>query len=331
MSRSAHNGMAIAVAWPEFIGKQTGSWYDTPMRWLGFNKNFHYKVGHAALILADRNTGECLYFDCGRYHAPYQYGRIRDAVTDENLTIRTKARITGDAIANFEEILNEIQQNRSCLGAGKLYAAYCPIDINAALNKIRALQAQGAVLFGPFVLNGTNCCRFVRTGILAGKPPLKYQLLLRYAWLFKPMPISNVNFLSHKTVIPAAEAGSANESASRPAHAPTMVYTLENVQNTLPAPPKTANIPNDSQWLSGEMAGSWFCLQPSGKTYQITRYSREGEVECSGKFKLAGNRDFDVKKPYHFTHLSHCSRIAIRQGNEVILFQRLEETVSPDH
>lgn len=321
MNRSAYNGMAIAIAWPDYIGKQTGTWYDTPMRWLGFNKNYHYKVGHAALILADRNSGVCLYFDCGRYHTPFQHGRIRDAVTDENLTIRTRAKIAGDTITNFEEILNEIQQNRSCLGTGKLYAAYCPVDPDAALNKIKTIQAQGAVPFGPFVLNGTNCCRFVRTGILAGRPPLKFQLLLRYAWLFKPMPISNVNCLSHKTVIPDMVAGSMN----RPASPPTLVYTRENIRDTLPAPPKAPNIPNDSQWLSGEVAGSWFHLEQTGQTFKITRYSREGAVECSGNFQLSGDKNFDIKTAYQFTHLSHCNRVAIRQKNEVLFFQRLEE------
>ena len=45
------NGFAIAIAWPEFMGKQAGSWYDPLMRLLRFNKNFHYQVGHASLIL----------------------------------------------------------------------------------------------------------------------------------------------------------------------------------------------------------------------------------------------------------------------------------------
>lgn len=96
-----YNGIAIAIAWPEFRGKQTGTWYDKPMTWLGFNQDFHYKVGHASMVLIHLAYGICHYFDCGRYHAPYQHGRIRDVSTDMNLHIKTKAEIAENRLTNF--------------------------------------------------------------------------------------------------------------------------------------------------------------------------------------------------------------------------------------
>ncbi len=40
----------------------------------------------------------------------------------------------------------------------------------------------------------------------------------------------------------------------------TSTLMLMNLRNTLPAPTKPANIPNESQWLSREGAGSWFFI-----------------------------------------------------------------------
>jgi len=311
---SNFNGMAIAIAWPEFTGKQPGSWYDTPMRWIGHNKDFQYKVGHASLILVDAVSGDCSYFDCGRYHAPFQHGRIRDVTTDANLEIHTKANLTDNKITNIKELLNEVQNNKTTFGVGPLYASYCPVNIDSSRSKIKELQSEDAIPFGPFVINGINCCRFVRNGILAGKPALKYSYKLRFLWPFKPMPITNVNFLSDKITIP--------ENTETDQH--SNIYTKENVTQTLPAPTRPENIPPDSQWLGGEVAGGWFWLQPMSQGYLINRYSSEGVTECTGKFRLSSIGFFNSKNPYTFSHLSHCSKVTILQDEELFEFLREE-------
>lgn len=318
---SDFNGIAIAIAWPEFTGKQPGSWYDVPMRWLGHNKDFQYKVGHASLILVDRISGACSYFDCGRYHAPYQHGRIRDVTTDANLEIHTKANFIDNKITNIRELLNEIQNNKTTFGMGPLYASYCPANIDSSISKIKNLQSKNAIPFGPFVINGINCCRFVRNGILAGAPALQYRFKLRYLWLFKPMPITIVNFLSDKIMIPE---NIESENPEKQLHHPPIVYTKENVKHTLPAPEKPENIPTDSQWLGGEVAGGWFWLKPIDQGYLINRYSSEGIQECTGKFRLVSIGFFNSKRPYSFSHLSHCSKVTILQDNELFEFLREE-------
>ncbi|MNQ73237.1 hypothetical protein D3C85_879640 [compost metagenome] len=317
---SQFNGTAIAIAWPEFTGKQPGSWYDEPMRWVGHNKDFQYKVGHAALVLVNNSTGSCYHFDCGRYHAPFQHGRIRDVSTDANLTIHTKASFLDNRITNIRDILTEIQENESAFGMGRLYASYCPVNFDAAQSKIKELQDKDAIPFGPFVINGINCCRFVRTGILAGIPAIKYSFRLRYLWFLKPMPISNVNCLSDKIIIPESTTSDRQKQNSH-SHSP---YTKENVKGTLPAPARPENIPPDSQWLSGEVAGGWFWMQPKGENYTINRYSSEGTPECSGTFRLDGNNFFDIKLPYSFSHLSHCSKVTITQNGRTFRFLKIE-------
>lgn len=322
-------GIAIAIAWPEFLGKQPGTWYDTPMRWLGENKNFHYKVGHAALALVNTNTGKCYYFDCGRYHAPFQYGRIRDASTDHNLTIHTKAITDGDTIENISDVLNEVQMNKSCLGMGPLYASYCKVNFECAWAFIKQLQGNGIVHFGPFVTDGTNCCRFVRSVILAGIPTLKYKLKLNYLWLLKPMPITIVNYLSHKIIIPEIkniyDIDAQYEVHIK--HHSTFVYNRYNVKGTLPAPEKPTHIAHECQWLSGEVAGSWFLLQHNDEMYTITRYSAKGKEECTGEFKLNNQSEFDSKKEYSFTHLSHCNKVCILQNGNLFEFDRVGQEI----
>lgn len=318
---SNYSGMAIAIAWPEFVGKQTGSWYDTPMRWLGINRNFHYKVGHAALILVDEPTGVCYHLDCGRYHAPYQYGRIRDASTDNNLTIHHKAIISDHKILNLAEILNEVQMNKSSFGVGPMYASYCIVNFASAWEKVKEMQSQGAIPFGPFVPQGTNCCRFVRTGILAGAPSTLHKMKLHYLWPFKPTPMGNVACLDEEMMIPEVSSGDPANPNQKTLS--MLLYNKNNVKGTLPASSKPEKIPPDSQWLSGEVAGGWFHLKEENTTYTITRYSSDGVAECTGQFRLDDQRHFNPRMPYSFSHLSHCQKVTIHQGNEVFEFNKI--------
>ncbi len=98
-------GFAIALAWPEMYCKQTGAWYDDLSYWLGISKNRFYKVGHAAVVLVDP-SGKCHYYDFGRYHAPYGYGRVRSAEADHDLRVNTLAQISkcSKKILNFNDL-----------------------------------------------------------------------------------------------------------------------------------------------------------------------------------------------------------------------------------
>lgn len=190
------SGFAIAIAWPETLCKQPGSWYDTPMQWIGLNKNNYYKVGHAAVVLINAYSGKCHYFDFGRYHAPFQHGRVRDVETDHDLEINTKAVITDGEIINYANILFELHSNPSCHGAGTLHASYCKVNFEKAYEKAKLMQKNSPIPYGPFKMEGTNCSRFVNTVILAGKPAFSHWLLLNYPKTLSPTPIGNVTALS---------------------------------------------------------------------------------------------------------------------------------------
>jgi hypothetical protein len=259
-----YDGLALAIAWPETPGKQPGSWYDTPMRWIGINRNYYYRAGHAAIVLVKYSTGMCHYFDFGRYHAPFQYGRVRNVSTDSDLYIHTKAVLQKEKIINIHEILHELQNNSSCHGGGTLYASYGQVNFESAWLKAKEMQSRGVIPFCPFRFNGSNCCRFVRTIILAGKPALNQRFKLRFLWPFTPVPIGNVNSLANKVIIPENEVNTDHVSANKNQrnNKTTNLYDRYNVKGTLPAPVRPDNLASASQWLSGEGAGSWFHLEP---------------------------------------------------------------------
>jgi hypothetical protein len=99
--------------------------------------------------------------------------------------------------------------------------------------------------------------------------------------------------------------------------------TKQHLYTTLSPPEKTDCIPENSQWLAGEGAGSWFNIELSVKDYKITRYSPEGRIECSGLFNTLSESDFNITAPFEFVHLSHCKSVTIRQKDQVLKFHRI--------
>ncbi|MBA3286326.1 MAG: hypothetical protein H0U27_14880 [Nitrosopumilus sp.] len=196
-----HNGIAIALAWPETLCKQAGAWYDKPLKWLGINKSNYYKVGHAAIVLIDNTSGECHYFDFGRYHAPFQHGRVRSAITDHDLEMKTKAVVSNGILKNYNEILLELFNNESCHGSGNLHASYCIVNFEEAYNKANEMQSNSPIPYGPFLPKGTNCSRFVNTIILSGKPKWHFRLVLANPKTLSPTPIGNVKALTNYSTI----------------------------------------------------------------------------------------------------------------------------------
>ncbi|RRO19787.1 DUF6695 family protein [Flavobacteriaceae bacterium 14752] len=191
------NSLAIALAWPETQCKQTGSWYDKPAEFFGICKNRYYKVGHSAIVLINPKNSKCHYFDFGRYHAPKGYGRVRDEVTDHELTITTVAQLNDKLVlVNYQDIIDEIQSNPACHGDGQLYASQAIIDFDKAFNRSKFLQNQGVIDYGPFVIKGTNCSRFVRSVLFNAVTSNLLKFKLTFTRTLSPTPIGIVKNLS---------------------------------------------------------------------------------------------------------------------------------------
>ena len=315
-SGKRNTGFAIALAWPETYCKQPGSWYDPLTACLGINRNNYYKAGHAAMVLIDKQSKECHYFDFGRYHSPFQHGRVRSAETDHDLLMTTKALISSDhrKITNLQNILSELQQNKACHGEGNLHASYSQVDFQAAYSKVQEMQEASPIPYGPFRFKGSNCSRFVNTAILAGKPHWKYRFRLKYFVPLTPTPMNNVNSLDHSFIHPALLNGTP--------FSPTKNLDKKILQSTLQPPGSDSRIPGNAQWLSGEGAGSWFVLEFLNPHLRVTRYSPEGTVECAGLYKNQDGQGIVADHSFRVTYPSNCKVMSLRSKETELKFER---------
>lgn len=206
------NGFAIACAWPKTWCKAPGSWYDKLMNDIGISQNGYYRVGHAALILVDKDTGTCSYYDFGRYGTPDGYGRVRNPSVDHDLKIQTTAIIEGNHILNLKEILEEMYDSNSSCCAGPLFGTYASVRLEKVESKIDKLIEAKHIEYGPFIVKGTNCARFVNKVIRAGRPGLDRHTLLKFPLTISPTPMWNLRALQND-IIQVGETESAQESA----------------------------------------------------------------------------------------------------------------------
>lgn len=301
-------GFAIALAWPQTWCKQAGSWYEAITRVLGFNHNGYYKAGHAAIVLVDPD-GTCHYFDFGRYHAPFGHGRVRSSFTDPELSIRTRATLRELQILNLQDILTELAGREACHGTGDLHASYFQIQHEKAYAFARHLQKISPIPYGPFIWRGTNCSRFVRKVLVAGRPDVKTWLKLKLPYTLTPSPITNVKALPNYRVISTTLA------------VQTRLPSI-NQKGVLPAPSRPGHLPDTAYWLAGEGAGSWFTIRKAEQHFEIARYDPEGKLEFNAEYSLL-TEGFDHKYPFELLHLSHFQKINVLQSGVRYLFVRL--------
>jgi len=179
----------IVLAWPEGMVAAAGGWYDKML-----SNNGQYRVGHSALILVNSNTNQLNYFDFGRYHSPFGFGRVRDLETDPDILLKSQPIISDNTIYNIEEILLEIYNLKATHGHGSVYASILKnIDFKKAYKKAKEIQNMGLISYGPVVLTGTNCSRFVTTIMLASKPLWFTRLRLKYPFCLSPSPKRNIS------------------------------------------------------------------------------------------------------------------------------------------
>ena len=102
---------------------------------------------------------------------------------------------------------------------------------------------------------------------------------------------------------------------------------MEKRIGTINPPEKPVTIPARSQWLLGQGAGVWFCVQKKigDRQYNIKRFSPEGHLDCDRIFELEENGSiFDMELAYEFMHVSHCAKCRIKQNNKVFVFKYIE-------
>ena len=125
---------------------------------------------------------------------------------------------------------------------------------------------------------GSNCSRFVNTGIRAGNLSWLATFKLNFLVPLTPSPLNNVHSFPNKTILPKLLPFT---------FTPSPISEKSKLKGTLSEPERAAEIPQTSQWLAGEGAGSWFNILPAvNEAFEITRFSPEGTVECKNFFHL---------------------------------------------
>ncbi|MCH2229104.1 MAG: hypothetical protein MK105_02075 [Crocinitomicaceae bacterium] len=186
-----NQSFAFIIAWPETHVRKVDTWYDPIMTSLGFCNDNYYKVGHAAIVLIDGETGKPHYFDFGRYQTPKGKGRVRDASSDKDLVLHSIINYE-NGIPQLEEMICELNSNAACQGSGLLRGGLHKINFYKAYDMAKSMQLNGTIPYGPFVVNGTNCARFVRTIAMSGSTSLIQMSKLLIAPMITPTPMWNV-------------------------------------------------------------------------------------------------------------------------------------------
>jgi hypothetical protein len=177
------------------------------------------------------------------------------------------------------------------------------------------MQQEGPIPYGPFLLQGSNCSRFVNTVIRAGKPHWKFRFRLKFLVWFTPTPMNNVNSLEHSLFLP--------DQLNGTLFYPTKKLENKTLQSTLQPPSRDAKIPENAQWLSGEGAGSWFTLVPENSQLKVTRYAPDGQVECTGFYKNPGSPANISHRHFLITYPSNCKFVSLKNQDNVLRFERV--------
>ena len=189
-------GAIIILAWPEGMVRAAGSWYDKFLA-----KNGKYRVGHSAIVIIDYSIKKSYYFDFGRYHTPKGYGRVRDAQTDPDLSV-IAPEIKNGKIINLECILLHLSNMKSTHGEGKMYASIRErVNVQKAFFAAKTLQQKGMIRYGPFIINGTNCSRFVAHVAKSSTSSIRTKVRLTFPFCITPSPKRNVSIINNNYFI----------------------------------------------------------------------------------------------------------------------------------
>lgn len=86
--------------------------------------------------------------------------------------------------------------------------------------------------------------------------------------------------------------------------------------DVLSAPSIPDHLDGNVKWLSGEGGGSWFLIECIETTYKVSRYSPNGNLECSSSFSTT--ETIDLTGIYSITYPSHCAVVTVIQNNKPI-------------
>lgn len=338
MSNTAYNfGAIIPLAWPDSLVNTSFKLMDPFFSILNLSQKGFYKVGHAAMVVAQAN-GTLLYFDFGRYIAPNGKGRIRGANTDPEITLQNKAIWNNNQLVNLEDILLELAQHPHTHGEGNLYAGiHYANQIPKALQYVYNQQQRDFISYGPYVPKGTNCSRFVAQTI-AHISDLKQKIKFLYPIYTTPSPLGNI-FNSNGNILIEVNYPNLRQIPINSFNQKLKVLKnkvilksndalLQNIDLSkryqFNAPTLHHSIATNAQWLGGMGAGAWFTVSPISNTHiNVIRQQKNGFVDYESIFEIQNNESL-TSSSFTIEYGSNFEKTILLQENKRLYFKRIK-------
>jgi len=334
------NDIAIPIAWPDQTARGDELWMAI-LKKLGIVKNLNFKVGHAAIILVERKTGNLRYFDFGRYITPRGFGRARSSLFDPRLELETIACFSEDGdLQNFEEILQELKiKEPATHGGGRLLCSICEqVSFQKGLEFAESLVDKGPILYGAIAPNNNSCSRYVAQVLVSAleKDDPRINKIL-YPECLKASPTSNVVNAGYSDVIycyvdSKLETWNMGRWDSLKFQVELLHPNfLKSKSHELPddlilghveEPKRPKHLPETAQWLGGLGEGCWYSLLDYSGDIEITRYNYKGEIDYSVYCNT--ETDFTDFSDFRFSYYVHHKRHIIKQNNQEIVFNTLD-------
>ncbi len=327
-----YTGKIISLAFPDTFVRYSDESVLQLLPLFGLGKNRFIKAGHAAFVLIENKTGSAEYYDFGRYITPQGYGRVRSAITDVELEIPFRAKISSESkLVNTEEFLLWLEAHpHKTHGSGRLVASVCDyIYYKKAREFVLSVQEKGSIPYKAFGKNGSNCSRIVTDTILAGTDHGKIRKPLLRNKLFTPSTVGNVEKSSLDNPIYEVNRGKVKTYSGSAFKENMTNYFDKNVplgndtNGEMPIPLKNAC------FLSGIGSSAYFTLNNYSEesVFEITRYTEYGELDFRGLFKVRESY-FDISEEYRFVYDSNCKYCHIEQKGQKIRFDLIKRIIS---
>lgn len=333
-----YDDIAIPIAWPDQTARGDEKWMAVLKR-IGIVKNLNFKVGHAAVVLIKRRTGECRYFDFGRYITPRGYGRARSALFDPRLLLETKAAFDEwGNLTNLESLLVELEQKSEAThGSGRLLCAVAKkISFEKAKLFAESVVDQGPVFYGALARNNNSCSRYVAQILVKGMHPGDRRIRkIFYPECLKASPTSNVvNAVTDGNICcyhqGTLEMWSMNRWDSfkfqlgllKPNFfsADSQCLPADDVLGFMAEPVRPTALPVDAHWLGGLGEGCWFHFKADHQDgCCITRYNHRGEVDYCVYGDHPHELNMDLERPC-FSYNVHHQRHTLMFGTKMVTF-----------
>jgi len=338
-----YHDLALVIAWPEQTARGDERWMAFFKR-LGIVKNLNFKVGHAAIILIHRQTGELAYFDFGRYVTPRGYGRARSANTDPRLLFKQKAQIdpTSGEITNLTDIIRELKAlDEATHGAKSIYFSIARhLSYQKGCAYAQSVIAQGVIPYGAIAPKNNSCSRYVAQILLSAlRPQHATRRDIYWPESIKASPMSNVVNASKQRIIYCFEQHVLrqlymNRYQSLYFQVSLLCHNIfpqkaaflpsDRQSGYLIEPIRPTTVPAHAQWLGGIGEGVWYALRlESANTYRVTRYNSKGQVDY--QVQCRSDEQIDPKAGFQFTYHCQYGNYLLRSQQGEVALKALEK------